>query len=247
MAVESDYDFVERHPQRYEKEQIQLVDTANTRALLNALHPHRGKLIEIGSGCGFQLDAFRKEGWDVLGIEPDHNAAKHAGDSLSIPTMNTILENAQLPDGSADVVVMLHVIEHIPDPVGTLSEIFRVLSPGGHLVLETPRYDTLMFKLLGRRERSVSCNGHIFFFTTASLRNAYTRAGFTLVKLDYVGRTLTLDRLTYNLGVISKNPALQRSAISTARQLGLHKRHITLNLRDMQRVCLAKPDNPLPG
>ena len=67
---------------------------------------------------------------------------------------------------------MLHVIEHVPDPVGTLREIWRILKPGGHLILETPRYDTAMFWLLGRRERSLSCDGHIFFFTNESLRRA---------------------------------------------------------------------------
>jgi SAM-dependent methyltransferase len=240
-ADEREYRFSEEHPQRYEKEQTQLGDTADTRALLDRLHPNRGKAIEIGSSCGFQLDAFRSQGWDVLGIEPDRNAAAQAEADLSIPTLNTILEEADLPDESVDVVVMLHVIEHIPDPVGTLTEICRVLRPGGHFVLETPRYDTLTFKLLGRRERSVSCDGHIFFFTTDSLRNAYTRAGFELEKLDYVGRTMTLDRLAYNLGVMSKSPALKQGAIDAARRLNLQKHSIKLNARDMQRVCLVKP------
>ena len=47
------------------------------------------------------------------------------------------------------MVVFIHVIEHVPDPLETLRSIYRVLKPGGHLVIETPRYDSLMFKLLG--------------------------------------------------------------------------------------------------
>jgi len=66
-------------------------------------------------------------------------------------------------------------------------------------VLETPRYDTLMLKLLGRRERSLSCDGHIFFFTIDSLRRLYEIAGFELERLDYPPRSLTLDRWSTTL------------------------------------------------
>jgi SAM-dependent methyltransferase len=241
LADDEEFDFAERNPQSYEKQQIQLGDTANTRLLLNDLHPNRGKIIELGSSCGFQLDAYRKEGWEILGIEPDRNSARHAIEKLGVPTINTILESAEVPDCSADAVVMLHVIEHIPDPVGTLREILRVLRPGGHLVVETPRYDTLMFKLFGRHERSLSCDGHIFFFTTETLRRAYTLAGFELVKLDYVGRTMTLDRLAYNIGVMSKTAFIKRAVDLTSRLTWLHKLSVTINVHDMQRVVLTKP------
>ena len=91
---------------------------------------------------------------------------------------------------------MLHVIEHLPDPLATLREINRVLKPRGYLVLETPRYDSLMYKVLGRRERSLRCDGHIYFYTTDTLRRTYEAANFELVQLDYVGRSLTFDRLS---------------------------------------------------
>jgi len=235
------WDFAEQNLQRFEKEQIQVRDYAPTRSLLNQLHPTRGKLIEVGSSCGFQLAAFRNEGWDVLGIEPDRNAARHAREKLQISTVVSTLEGASVPADSAEAVIMFHVIEHVPDPVRTLTEIFRVLKPGGHLVLETPRYDTLMFKVFGRRERSISCDGHIYFFTTDSLRKCYTRAGFELIKLDNVGRSMTLDRFAYNVGVMSKRLAVQRGIASLSNSLALNRFTVSLNLRDMQRVCLRKP------
>jgi SAM-dependent methyltransferase len=235
-----DWDVAKEHPQRYEKEQLQVRDYIGTRAFLARLYPQRGKLVELGSSMGLQLDAFRKEGWDVLGVDPDRNGCRHAANTLNIPTIAATLEAAGLPDESADVVVMLHVIEHLPDPAQTLGEIHRVLKPGGHLVIETPRYDTLMYKLLGRRERSLGCDGHIYFFTTDSLRKTYEAAGFERVRLDYVGRSLTLDRLAYNAGVIARSPSIQKAIASVSRRLGLHKVRFYLNFRDMQRVCVRK-------
>src|SRR3989442_5153919 len=115
-AERDEWEFAERNRQRYEKEQLQVRDYVAARSLLGRLHPDRGKLIEVGSSCGFQLDALQSEGWDVLGIEPDRNAARHATQELGIPTIPALLEDAHLPPESVDAVLMLHVIEHVPDP-----------------------------------------------------------------------------------------------------------------------------------
>jgi len=235
------FDVAKERPQRIEKERLQVRDLDRTRKHLNKLYPFRGKIIEIGSSFGYMLDAFRRDNWSVLGVEPDRHAARYASNKLGIETINSTLEAAKLPSESTDVVVILHVIEHVPDPVGTLREIHRILKPGGHLILETPCYDTVMFWLLGHRERSLSCDGHIFFFTSDSLRKAYTSAGFQLEQHDYTGRSLTIDRMVYNIGIITKSKGLQRIAASFSRRLQLQKISVTINLRDIQRVCLVKP------
>jgi hypothetical protein len=97
-----------------------------------------------------------------------------------------------------------------------------------------------MFKLLGRRERSVGCCGHIYFFTTQTLKNLYEAAGFKTVKLNYVGRSLTLERLNYNLGVITKNPNVRARLDAFAHRFHINKASLYLNFRDMQRVCVQK-------
>ena len=239
-AIDPNWDVSKENPQRFEKEILQVRDYSGTRAELNRLYPKRGKIVEIGSSMGFLLDSFRKDGWEVLGIDPDMNGCRYASEKNGIPTRVGTLEEVGLPGESFDVVLMMHVIEHVPDPVQLLTEIRRILVPGGRLVMETPRYDTLMYKLLGRRERSLVCEGHIYFFTTDSLRRVYEAAGFKLEKLDYVGRTLTLDRLVYNVGVISRSKSLQNALGKLSRRLGFNRLKLSLNVRDMQRVRVRK-------
>jgi SAM-dependent methyltransferase len=234
-------------PQKHEKERLQVKDYDKTRALLGRLYPNRGKLLEIGSSLGFLLAEFKRDGWDVVGLEPRTFACRYTREKHGIEALNAILEEAGIPDESVDVVLLNHVIEHMDDPLRTLREINRVLKPNGHFVMETPRYDTLIFKLLGRRERSINCEGHIYFFTTDTLRKLYEAAGFRTVATDYVGRSLTLDRLMYNVGVVSKNDGVKRALGGIARALKLQNVRLYLNMRDMQHACVQKTAAAAPA
>ena len=229
--------------QRLEKEALQVKDYEKTRAFLHKHYPEKGKLIEVGSGLGYLLNFFKQDGWNVVGLEPNVGMCRYAESKFGIEIIPTILEKAELEDRSADAVLMMHVIEHVSDPYSTLKEVYRILKPGGIFVMETPRYDTLMFKLLGKRERSLSCDGHIYFFTTSTLEKLATKAGFTVLKTDYVGRSLTLDRLFYNLGVVSKSQVIKQILKDVAVKLHLNKISLYLNTRDMQRIYLKKPDS----
>jgi 2-polyprenyl-3-methyl-5-hydroxy-6-metoxy-1,4-benzoquinol methylase len=223
------------------KESLQIQDFGLTKRLLAELHPRRGELLEIGSGLGYLLEFFRDDGWNVRGVEPDIGLARFASKVLKLDILPGTLPKPQIPSGSLDAVLMMHVIEHVPDPLDTMIEIFRMLKPGGTLVLETPRYDSLMFKLLGRRERSVACEGHVYFFTSKTLAALAEKARFRIVRFDYVGRTLTAARLLLNLGIISKSSRTTEVLQRFADRLSLNRLTLTLNLRDMERLYLEKP------
>lgn len=238
-GVESDKQHAYRW--RFDKEAGQVRDFDHTAQLLRRLHPDRGHVVEVGSGLGFLLKSFKDDGWKVTGVDPWREVASFTESFHGFETVTTTLEQARFPDESADVVVILHVIEHVPAPLGTLREIFRILRPGGHLVLETPRYDTLMFKLMGRRERSIRQDGHIYFFTTETLKNAYEAAGFQEVDTRFVGRTLTGERLLWNAANIMRSERISDATAKLSHGLGLQRLTLSMNLRDMQRVVVKKP------
>ena len=222
--------------QYYQKQIAQLPDNLRALKVLDRLLPAKGKLLEIGCFLGLFLDKIRADGWQVVGLEPNRAAAAHARINYELDVIDGVLPSARLTAGEFDAVVMLHVIEHLPDPTETLREISRLLKPNGVLVIETPRFDSLSFKLLGRRERSIQCPGHLFFFTEQLSRSSCKRLDSRRCRRRRVGRTLTVERLLYNLGLITRSRGLQRWLGTVASAIGCDKIRIHINAMDMQRL-----------
>lgn len=217
-----------------------LPDYLKIETVLHDYLPQRGHVVEVGAYSGILLNAFRDAGWRVTGIEPDGRAVDHARTRYGIDMRHGTLEDAGLEAGSADALVMLHVIEHIDDPAAAVAQVVRLLRPGGVFAVETPTYDSLSYRILGRRERSLSCNGHIFFYTEASLMRLLTDSGLEPMRIERVGRTMSIARLLWNIGVMSKSVAVQRTMSALSARLNLDERYVYLNARDMLRVYAVK-------
>jgi SAM-dependent methyltransferase len=94
-----------------------------------------GDVIEIGPGAGANL-AYLPPGVRWIGIEPNpamHGYLLHAAQSVGVAVdlRRGVAEALPLPDESADVVISTHVLCSVNSVAGSLSEIVRVLRPGG--------------------------------------------------------------------------------------------------------------------
>lgn len=227
---------------RINKEKLQVKDYETTKKYLDTRFENKGDLLEIGSGYGFLSNYFRDSGWNVTGLEPNKGLSTFAKKELQLNSLPYTLEESDIADNSFDVILMMHVIEHLGDPLSTLKLARQKLKSNGMFILETPRYDTLTYKLLKKRERSLSCDGHIYFFTSKTLKDLCLKAGFEVEKMDYVGRSLSMERLLWNLGVISKSKRLAKMFEKLSSALNLNKFWFSINVGDMQRIYLVKCD-----
>ena len=101
------------------------------------------------------------------------------------------LMDLPFPDEAFDCVICSEVIEHIPREDISLTDMVRVLAPGGMLVLGTPDYGRWIWRALEGAYKKVFPQGyateHINRYTSPSLRAEIERLGLTVLDLQYVG------------------------------------------------------------
>jgi len=150
----------------------------------------RGRLLDVGCGSGVFLERMRDFGWQVAGVEPDAAAAAAAKQRLGDDSLVVAdLDDPELAPESFDAVTLSHVIEHVPDPVGTLSKCRELLAPAGSLVCITPNTRSLGARSFGASWLHWDPPRHLNVFDPASLEQASRQAGLEVEHLATPGST----------------------------------------------------------
>jgi len=146
-----------------------------------------GTLLDVGCSFGFFINMARQFGYSVIGVEISEPAANYARNKLGLNVLSGTLEDACLEDESVDVVTLVDVLEHIPEPMATLREIRRLLRGGGLLVVRVPNFKfhwlkTLLLKALKRRNFiGLDSRNHVNHFTVDALTKGLHRLGFEVI------------------------------------------------------------------
>jgi len=142
----------------------------------------QGRLLDVGCGSGEWLVTMRELGWQVEGVDFDSGAIKVAKQN-GLEACIGSLEQQQYPASRFDAVTLNHVIEHVPDPVLTLSECCRILKPGGKLVLCTPNGSSLGRRLFKEDWRGLEPPRHLHIFSTTNAVRLLELSGFSRVRV----------------------------------------------------------------
>jgi len=103
---------------------------------LVVLGPLDGRVVgDVGCGSGRYISALRQAGARVVGI--DLSVGMLAGVVEPPPLIAADSQSLPLADASLDVVMMMHMLYHVPDPTRALAQAARVLRPGGTLLVAT--------------------------------------------------------------------------------------------------------------
>lgn len=148
----------------------------------------RGRLLDVGCGDGRFLAEMRDLGWDVVGVEPDPEAARTARERAGLDVRTGTLDDAAFDDRTFDAVTLNHVIEHVADPVATLRECGRVTRADGRVVVVTPNTRALGRRIFGPSWVGWDPPRHLLLFTPAHLGRVADRAGLRVLEIGTTAR-----------------------------------------------------------
>ena len=147
-----------------------------------------GKVLEIGCGHGGFVSMLRQAGFDATGLELSPSIVGFARQTFDVPVLTGPVEQQALGSRSLDAIVMMDVLEHLPDPLGTIGHCLRLLKPGGVMLLQTPAYPApLTLRELHARQHKftqmLDPREHLFLFSEPSMSQLLAQAGAAAVKL----------------------------------------------------------------
>jgi len=141
-----------------------------------------GRLLDVGAGLGYFLNAAIRRGWSGAGLETSEFAAAYAQREFALDVRQQTLVDAALPGGAFDLVVMRDVLEHTRDPRAVLRRACFVLRSGGVLALSMPNFASLNPRLGGLAWRHLRPAQHLWHFTPECLARLLRECGFEVAE-----------------------------------------------------------------
>ncbi len=144
------------------------------------------RLLDVGCGAGLLMQAARDHGWNAEGIDVSESSVRHV-QAMGLEAFHGELQDAKFQEGQFDVITAAEIVEHLFDPMAVVSEVHRLLRPGGLFWLTTPHVRSITARVKGLNWRCVCPPEHLQLFSITGLQALLQRAGFREVRFQTTG------------------------------------------------------------
>lgn len=167
----------------YVKERPQLLEYFDRKIdLLKKRYHVRGKVLDIGTGHGYFLEAAKERNVLAVGIDRTKQAVEFAK-RQKLRVYNTDLHHAPFKPNTFEAVTAFELIEHVADPLVLLKDAYKFLKPGGVIMIATPKAEGYLHKIMGNHWLSFRHRQHFYFFSEKTLSALLNKSGFTDVEV----------------------------------------------------------------
>ncbi len=136
------------------------------------------RLLDIGFGRGYVMQMAQAYGFEVYGIDSSAAQTSRVWPQFGKKVYQALMGDKQIPWNSFDVVVMSHVVEHLPDPAETLGQVRAAMNPRAILYVAVPDSGSLAFQIFGKKWDVINPLVHYQYFNAVSLARLLSRCGF---------------------------------------------------------------------
>lgn len=142
------------------------------------------RVLDVGCGRGFFVKACVNAGINATGVDLSDSAIEYAVEELKVEAYQGRLVDLVNTLGEFDVVTLWATIEHVPDPLELLRDIYKSLKPGGRFFLDTGIGCDWLDKLLPGMNQWYDPPQHLFVFSEEGIQKIVRAAGFEVISIN---------------------------------------------------------------
>lgn len=159
-------------------------------------------ILDVGCGSAWVARHFTSRGRPVISLDISHiNTVKALSLVPSDKHSAVVANSLQLPfpDNSISTIIASEVIEHIVEPAAFIKELFRVVKPGGELIITTPYKERIQYCLCIHCNQKTPLHAHLHSFSEQMLTGYYTGSDLQSCSYHIFGNKALIFLRTYTV------------------------------------------------
>ena len=145
-------------------------------------------IIDIGSGYGFFIDEMDKHCFNIIGLEFSKERREISRKVTNVQVLDTNIYESPLEIDKIDCTTLLHVLEHISNPIKFLKTLRMHLKKNGKVIIEVPNVNDLMLESNKPYRDFYWQRAHLLYFSSGTLIETVRKAGFSKYKVYFEQR-----------------------------------------------------------
>jgi 2-polyprenyl-3-methyl-5-hydroxy-6-metoxy-1,4-benzoquinol methylase len=152
--------------------------------MIKSLHTEGKRLLDVGCGTGDFLNTCKKDGWEVVGVEPNRKARELAANKLNFQnSLNLFSDLEKLPEGKFDIITLWHVLEHVPNLETYTKSLKERLKSNGVLIVAVPNFKSYDANYYQEFWAAFDVPRHLWHFSRKAIRLLFKNVGMEVLRI----------------------------------------------------------------